>query len=65
MDPNSQRFVIVDLRIPFFRLVFFLVKLVLASIPAAIIVAIIVFLISALIAALFGEGAVWMEYWNR
>ena len=51
MDPNAQRFVIVDLRIPFFRLVFFLVKLVLASIPAAIIVAVIIFLLSALIAS--------------
>ncbi len=65
MDPNAQRFVIVDLRIPFFRLVFFLVKLVLASIPAAFIVFLIIFFLSALIHVLFGPGAVWMEYWNR
>jgi hypothetical protein len=34
---NDTRIVVVDLRIPFFRLVFFFVKAVLATIPAALI----------------------------
>ena len=38
MNENAQRFVIVDLRIPFVRLVLFFVKAALAAIPAAIIV---------------------------
>lgn len=54
MDETSQKIVIVDLRIPFFRLVFFLVKLSLAAIPAAIIVAALGFVLSAVFAALFG-----------
>ena len=49
MDGPVQRFVIVDVRIPFFRLVFFLVKVALAAIPAAIIVSVIAFVLSALI----------------
>ena len=38
MSDTAQRFVIVDLRIPFVRLVLFFVKAALAAIPAAIIV---------------------------
>ena len=48
MDGPAQRFIIVDLRIPFFRLVFFFVKAALAVVPAAIILAAIAFLLSAL-----------------
>jgi hypothetical protein len=35
---DAQRIVIVDLRIPFFRLVMFFIKATLAIIPAAIVV---------------------------
>jgi hypothetical protein len=54
MDTPSQPIVIVDFKIPFPRLVLFLVKLALAAIPAAIIFGIISFLVSLLLAALFG-----------
>jgi hypothetical protein len=60
MTENAQRIVIIDLRIPFFRLVMFFVKAALAAIPAAIIVGFLVMLITALIAALFGDGGVLM-----
>ena len=54
MESPAQRFVIVDLRIPFFRLVFFFVKAALAAVPAAIIVSVIVFVLSALFWAVVG-----------
>ena len=54
MDALSQRIVIVDLRIPFIRLVLFFVKVTLAAIPAAIILGIIGMVISAIVAALAG-----------
>ena len=54
--PPTQRVVVVDLRVPFFRLVFFLVKVSLAAIPAAIIVGAIVMVVTAAIAAFFGGG---------
>jgi len=54
--PPAQRVVVVDLRVPFFRLVFFLVKLSLAAIPAAIIVGAIVMVVTAAIAAFIGGG---------
>jgi len=56
MSENAQRFVIVDLRIPFVRLVLFFVKAALAAIPAAIIVGILLMLATALVAALIGDG---------
>ena len=52
----AERVVLVDLRIPFFRLVFFLVKLSLAAIPAAIILGAILMLVSAAVAAFLGGG---------
>lgn len=52
MNDDAQRVVIVDLRIPFIRLVLFFVKAAIAAIPAAIIVSVLL----ALIAALFGLG---------
>jgi len=52
----SQRVVLVDLRIPFFRLVFFFVKAALAAIPATIILGVIVMVLSAAIAAVLGGG---------
>jgi hypothetical protein len=60
MSENAQRFVIVDLRIPFVRLVMFFVKAALAAIPAAIIVGFLVMVITALIAALVGDGGILM-----
>lgn len=54
MDALAQRIVIVDLRIPFIRLVLFFVKVALAAIPAAIILGLIGMVLSALIAALAG-----------
>jgi hypothetical protein len=65
MDGPVQRFVIVDLRIPFFRLVFFLVKVALAAIPAAIILSIIAFVLSALFWAIMGGAPDVMERWRR
>ena len=54
MNGPAQRLVLVDLRIPFFRLVFFFVKVTLAAIPAAIILSIIAFVLSALFWAIIG-----------
>lgn len=54
MDGLAQRIVVVDLRIPFIRLVLFFVKVALAAIPAAIILGIIGMLLSAIVAALAG-----------
>ena len=60
MSENAQRIVIVDLRIPFVRLVMFFVKAALAAIPAAIIVGFLIMVVTALIAALVGDGGVLM-----
>jgi len=60
MSENAQRIVIIDLRIPFIRLVMFFVKAALAAIPAAIIVGFLIMVITALIAALIGDGGVLM-----
>jgi len=54
-DP-AQNVTITDIRIPFIRLVFFMVKLALAAIPAAIILTLIGFALSALGVAIFGHG---------
>jgi len=56
MAENAERFVLVDLRIPFVRLVLFFVKAALAAIPAAIIVGILLMLVTAVIAGLAGDG---------
>jgi hypothetical protein len=56
MSDNFQRFVVVDVRIPFVRLVLFFVKAALAAIPAAIIVGFLVMVVTALVAALLGDG---------
>ena len=40
MNDPGERFVIVDVRIPFFRLVLFFIKAALAAIPAALVLAI-------------------------
>ena len=65
MSEDAQRFVIVDLRIPFVRLVIFFVKAVLAAISAAIIVGFLIMVVTALIAALVGDGGVvMMRRWS-
>jgi hypothetical protein len=56
MSESGQRFIIVDFRIPFVRLVLFFVKAALAAIPAAIIVGFLLMLATALFAGLAGEG---------
>jgi hypothetical protein len=56
MSDAAQRFVVVDVRIPFIRLVLFFIKAVLAIIPAALVVGFLLMLATALIAALAGDG---------
>ena len=55
MTETGQRVVVVDLRIPFVRLVLFFVKAAFAAIPAAIIVGFLLMMITALFAGLAGE----------
>ncbi len=65
MSENAQHFVIVDLRIPFVRLVLFFVKAALAAIPAVLIVGFLLMLATALVAALMGDGGfVMMRRWS-
>jgi hypothetical protein len=65
MSDPAQRIVIVDLRIPFVRLVLFFVKAALAAIPAAIIFGILLMLATALVAALAGNGGFFiMRQWT-
>jgi hypothetical protein len=62
---DDQHFVIVDLRIPFFRLVLFFIKAALAAIPAAIVVGFLLIAATALIAAVLGDGGfVMMRHWS-
>ena len=60
MNGQAERVTVIDLRIPFVRLVLFFVKAALAAIPAAIIVSFIVMLIVALLAAAFGGSPTFM-----
>ena len=60
MSDTAQRFVIVDLRIPFVRLVLFFIKAALAAIPAAFIVGLLLMLLTALIVGLVGDGGFFM-----
>ncbi|HZS64659.1 MAG TPA: hypothetical protein VFA53_09210 [Xanthobacteraceae bacterium] len=64
MNGPAQRFVLVDLRIPFFRLVMFFVKAALAAIPAAIILGALAMLVSAIVAAVFGGGNLNFLMWR-
>ena len=65
MNDSAQRIVVVDLRIPFVRLVLFFIKAALAAIPAAIVVGFLLMLVTALIAALIGDGGfVMMRQWS-
>jgi hypothetical protein len=65
MSDPAQRIVVVDLRIPFIRLVLFFIKAALAAIPAALVVGFLLMVISAAIAALIGDhGFVVMRQWS-
>jgi hypothetical protein len=61
---DAQRIVIVDLRIPFFRLVMFFIKAALAVIPAAIIAGFLLMLATALVAATLGEQSFLARRWT-
>jgi hypothetical protein len=61
---DGQRLVIVDLRIPFFRLVLFFIKAALAAIPAAIVVGFVLMLVTALIAAVGDGSLVMLHRWS-
>ena len=60
MIETGQRIVVVDLRIPFVRLVLFFVKAALAAIPAAIIIGFLLMLVTALFAGLAGDSGLVM-----
>jgi len=65
MSDTDQRFVLVDLRIPFVRLVLFFVKAAFAAIPAAIIVGVLLTLLAALVAGIAGNhGFMMMRSWS-
>lgn len=64
MESPAQRLVIVDLRIPFFRLVFFFVKATLAVVPAVIILSLIGFVLSALFVAIIGGTPDLLQRWK-
>jgi hypothetical protein len=61
MTETGQRVVVVDLRIPFVRLVLFFVKVAPAAIPAAIIISLLLVLVTALFAGLAGDGSIMMR----
>lgn len=58
----ENRVTLVDLDVPFGRLVFFFVKAALAAIPAAFIVGLILMLVGFLLSAVFGAGHWGMGY---
>ena len=58
MDSPDQRSVIVDLRIPFFRLVLFFIKAAFAAAAAGILVGFLIYMLSALAAVVLGTGTV-------
>jgi len=58
--PEPTPIVVTDLRIPFFRLVMFFVKVALAAIPAAIIVAIILMVLGAILVVALGGSPTWV-----
>jgi hypothetical protein len=56
MNGPVEKIVVVDLRIPFFRLVMFFVKATLAAIPAVIILGLLAMVVTAIIAAALGAA---------
>jgi hypothetical protein len=61
---DAQRFVIVDLRIPFFRLMIFFIKAALALIPAVIVVGFLLMLATAVVAAILGDHGFVTRHWT-
>lgn len=61
-DLPETRVRLIDIDVPFGRLVFFFVKAALAAIPAALIVMFILMLIAFLMRAIFGVGHWGMGY---
>ena len=53
-EVNSNSVSIVDVKMPFWSMVVFMIKLAIASIPAAIIVTIIFSIVAAMFSGLFG-----------
>jgi hypothetical protein len=65
MSEPAPRFAIVDLRIPFVRLVLFFIKAGLALIPAAIILGILITLATALVTGILDAGGfAVMRHWR-
>ena len=65
MNGPVERTVIVDLRIPFWRLVLFFIKSAFATIAAAIVVGAVLMIISAVITVLFGTHVdMMMQRWR-
>ncbi len=65
MNGQNPRIVVVDLRIPFIRLVLFFTKALFALIPAALIVGAVLMVASAVLAALLGGNFdVLMQRWR-
>jgi hypothetical protein len=65
MNGPAERIVIVDLRIPFWRLVMFFIKATFAAIPATIVVVAIMMLLTAIVAGLFGGSMdMMMQRWR-
>ena len=64
MNGQVERVTVVDLRIPFIRLVLFFVKAALAAIPAAVIVGFIMMLVAAILAAAFGSPTFMFRRWT-
>jgi len=65
MNETSQRVVVTDLRIPFFRLVLFFVKATLAAIPATIFVGLLLMLLwMALVLAIGWRPVFFIQPWT-
>ncbi len=65
MNEPAQRIVVIDVRIPFVRLILFFIKAALAAIPAAIVVGFLLMLATGLIAAVIGHGGFFvMRQWS-
>ena len=65
MNGPADRTIIVDLRIPFWRLVMFFIKASLAAIPAAIIVSLVIAVLMALVVGLLGGSwDIMMQRWR-
>jgi hypothetical protein len=63
MNGTDQHVTIVDLRIPFFRLVFFFIKVALAVIPAGIILTLAWLIIFAIAYAIVGANIDFFSRW--